>query len=827
MRTSLARDQRSGRRGTVEARLRLRQRKEWRLRPNLMVLEERTLLAAPETLTVSNTNDSGTGSLRQAILIANANAYPGSPADTIVFSSLFNSHQTITLTSGQLELSNGAVQINGPAAGVTVSAGGNGRVFKVDTNVTASISGLTITGGNVNANNETGPMATIFAPNGGGLANYGTATLTNCTVSGNSSAVHKGGGGVYTYGGLNVGNPAATTNLIDCTISGNTAYDGGGVGSGTPPSFGPSSGGKTTLTNCTVYGNSAHYGGGICDYYGAITLAECTVSGNFANAIPGPPGIYLSYIPGSGEGLLNRAGTCKATNTIIAGNSTTDTFPFATPPAGDVTGNITGSNNLIGGNPLLSPLGNYGGRTQTMQLLNNSPAIGAGGVALIPSGVTTDQRGNPRTTNGTVDIGALQFVSISTSVFVTSSVSGTIASGQPVTFTAEVVGASTPIGSVSFVINGQSIPVGSPSSTSSNTSNWTDSYYPVNSGPATQTYTVQAVFTGTGFNATGAFTSSSGSSTQTFSPTLLVTNTNALGSGSLPYEVSQANAFASFVPIVFNTNPALGTDFSTPQTIDVLGSGLQLTNTWVKTTITGPAAPLTILGLGGIDVFQIDSGVDAYIAGLTISGGGAPTRLFTTLGNGIDNLGTLHLTDCTLSGNSASVKGGGLYNPSGSTAYLTDDTIANNAVLGNGGGVYNAGKLTLTNCTVSGNSASGNGGGLYNNSGNVSLYSTIVAGNTITSSSTASDIAGSSLAQSSFNLIGTGGSGGLVNGNGGNIVLTGTASPGVGPLGWYGGPSQTMALVAGSPAIGHGTSSGLLAWIPIQKKKANIWPMRL
>ncbi len=61
MRTSLARDQRSGGRGTVEARQRLRQQKRWRLRPNLMVLEERTLLS---TFTVTNTADSGTGSLR-------------------------------------------------------------------------------------------------------------------------------------------------------------------------------------------------------------------------------------------------------------------------------------------------------------------------------------------------------------------------------------------------------------------------------------------------------------------------------------------------------------------------------------------------------------------------------------------------------------------------------------------------------------------------------------------------------------------------------------------------------------------------------------------
>ena len=59
-------------------------------------------------------------------------------------------------------------------------------------------------------------------------------------------------------------------------------------------------------------------------------------------------------------------------------------------------------------NPLLAPLGNYGGPTQTMALLPGSPAIDAGSNALIPAGVTTDQRGLTRIVNGIVDIGAFE-----------------------------------------------------------------------------------------------------------------------------------------------------------------------------------------------------------------------------------------------------------------------------------------------------------------------------------------------------------------------------------------------------------------------------------
>ena len=95
---------------------------------------------------------------------------------------VFATPQTITLGGTQLTLSNttGTETITGPAAGVTVSGGGNSRVFQVDSGVTASISGLTITGGN--------------AGNGGGLDDYGgNLTLNNCTLSGNSASI---GGGV-------------------------------------------------------------------------------------------------------------------------------------------------------------------------------------------------------------------------------------------------------------------------------------------------------------------------------------------------------------------------------------------------------------------------------------------------------------------------------------------------------------------------------------------------------------------------------------------------------------------------------------------------------
>ena len=91
-------------------------------------------------------------------------------------------------------------------------------------------------------------------------------------------------------------------------------------------------------------------------------------------------------------------------NTIVAGNTQTDLTDFAGSP--------TGSNNLIGGDPVLAPLGNYGGPTQTMPEFPGSPALGAGTSPWpsIPKGVlcrpTNAACRAPPT--GFVDIGAFQ-----------------------------------------------------------------------------------------------------------------------------------------------------------------------------------------------------------------------------------------------------------------------------------------------------------------------------------------------------------------------------------------------------------------------------------
>ena len=143
-------------------------------------------------------------------------------------------------TSGELELTGteAGTTIAGPGANLLSVSGDNvSRVFLVDPKVTASISGLTITGGNAGKSR------------GGGVYNRGALSLTDCTVSGNTSSGQ--GGGLDNFGTFD---STATLNLADCTVSGNTARYGGGL---------LNNNGVTSLTNCTVSGNTARYGGGL------------------------------------------------------------------------------------------------------------------------------------------------------------------------------------------------------------------------------------------------------------------------------------------------------------------------------------------------------------------------------------------------------------------------------------------------------------------------------------------------------------------------------------------------------------------------------------
>ncbi|MBI3911698.1 MAG: hypothetical protein HY320_12305, partial [Armatimonadetes bacterium] len=134
------------------------------------------------TFTVSNLNDSGEGSLRQAIL--DANAAPG--PDVIAFQAGLTG--TIPLTSGELDIT-GDLEIQGPGpAALAVDGGLRSRLLVIERGVTAAVSSLTFRNGRPG----------FF--DGGGIWNDGSLTLNGCTVSGNRTAGR--GGGILNIGSL-------------------------------------------------------------------------------------------------------------------------------------------------------------------------------------------------------------------------------------------------------------------------------------------------------------------------------------------------------------------------------------------------------------------------------------------------------------------------------------------------------------------------------------------------------------------------------------------------------------------------------------------------
>jgi predicted outer membrane repeat protein len=323
--------------------------------------------ASAATFTVGNTDDAGSGSLRQAI--ADANAAAG--ADTVNFGA--GARGTIQLQSALPALA-GTLAINGPGASeltVNRQAGGNYRIFEVPAGVIVSITGLTISGGNVATPD----------PSGGGILNSGTLTLTESVVKNNSAVF---GGGILNGGTLTV---------VASTISGNTAT--GGPTGGAIEAIGGSS--ATTVRNSTVTGNAATSGsssGGILNSFNgpAVVIENSTVAGNSA-----PPG-------GASNLDQNSTGTITVTSSIIgrAGDA-------ASNCDGTILEGTNGFNIDIGSScafteaedqqntdPKLAPLGDYGGPTPTMAIPFSvtSPALDQGDA---PLGATTEQRGFART----------------------------------------------------------------------------------------------------------------------------------------------------------------------------------------------------------------------------------------------------------------------------------------------------------------------------------------------------------------------------------------------------------------------------------------------
>jgi hypothetical protein len=398
------------------------------------------------TITVTNTNDSGPGSLRQALTIAN-------DGDTIGFAVT----GTISLTSGELVIDKN-ITISGPGPGLLTVArsqqAADFRIFNIPPSHTAEIDGLTITGGSL-------------VGNGGGISSGATLTISNCAISGNSILTTDGlqhsGAGIYNAGtmtivnstvnnnqaliggffppyGGGISNDVGTLTIQNTTISENTAAGYGGgvyndstVGSltainstirGNTASGGGGIFGGATIINCTISGNSATFeGGGI---FGGGTISNCTISGNMTTVghsrgggISGSGTItnstFSDNVSINGGNICTTTGTVQLANTILnsganifllGGTVTSHGYNLSSDNGG---GFLNGPGDQINTDPLLGPLQDNGGPTFTHELLPGSPAIDAGDPNFTPPPYY-DQRGPVfwRVRNGRIDVGSFE-----------------------------------------------------------------------------------------------------------------------------------------------------------------------------------------------------------------------------------------------------------------------------------------------------------------------------------------------------------------------------------------------------------------------------------
>ena len=413
----------------------------------------------PSSISVSNCDDSGPGSLRDAV----ASAASG---DMIDLSSLTCS--TITLTSGAIEIPQDDLYIKYSGEGgtpPTIAANLSSRVFDHTGAGTLKLVGVTIeqgkydntysmypvpaSGGCIYSTGNVyllGSTVTTCKANdvhgqdaaGGAIYALGELTLSHSTVSGStaySSGRFADGGGAFTHGAAYLDYSAISGNVA----SGGLGSFGGGLVVGSVGSL------TSTIYDSTIDGNQADVAGGleisgIATYNAAVTITDSTISGNIANGYAaagyfrGSLTLTASTIAfnlssfGPGIELAAQGVPITIESSIVANNGRTG-FDYDIGAQGYAVA-IGGSHSLvmyaatavtlpadtIDADPLLQPLADNGGPTRTHALGDGSPAIDTGDNT---EGSPFDQRGNgfPRVVGAFADIGAFERQSSTDTIF--------------------------------------------------------------------------------------------------------------------------------------------------------------------------------------------------------------------------------------------------------------------------------------------------------------------------------------------------------------------------------------------------------------------------
>ena len=686
--------------------------------------------AQAASLVVSNTNNSGPGSLRQAI----ADALPG---DTINFD-LTLSGATISSTSISLtkHLTIDATNLSMP---VTLNGNGLSRLFQITTGTTVELKNMVLTNGGGN---------TL----GGAIFNEGTLKLTKSIIS--DSRASTSGGGIYNTGALVV---------IDSTLSNNRSMqsDGSAIWNR----------GSLTITNSTIMNNSASASctqncfGGIYNS-GEMIVTNSTFYGNYPSAIHSfgkstiknstlayNPGFGIiavaNYSTGSNTSELHLINTILAKNTSSWNSASQDCFNNGAML-------LTNSNNLIEsgncGTPLLSSdpklgaLANNGGPTQTMALLPDSPAIDTGNDT---NCAATDQRGVTRPQDAGCDIGAYEFVEYTISG--NTQIGGVTLSYSGGTTT------SDDIGNYSFAVPFGWSGTVTPDKAGYRFTPESRTYENVQSDQLNQDFTAERVYTISG-NAgvagatlsyeengiskmvtslpdgnysllipeswTGTITPSKAN--VTFSPanrsytnvladragedyaaTITIINENNAGAGSLRQAITDASSgsLIKFDPTLAGTTILLTSGMAIDKSLTIDGSELS-----PRVEISGGDA-VNIFGIGwGYGVANLN----VVLRSLVLRNGKWLGTSYDTAGAAIsmDSSDTLNVEDVTFKENFAAGEGAAIH--SGGTVNVLNSEFLSNSSQSSGGAIFitATGRVTIRNSRFVNNYAAGSGGAI-------------------------------------------------------------------------------------------------------------------
>ena len=743
----------------------------------------------PTTITVTTSSDAvvhDNVSLRDAIALANVDSSSGL-SDTIVFDSSLQG-KTIQLAQGPFSLTGtGSITIDAASNQITLNGSGIGNILTVANGTTATIAGFTLTNGKVISG-----TANVQA---GAIENDGILGINNCIINGNSAITllatgNAMGGGIYNTGTLTITNSLVTNSVAN---AGNMVLGGGIFNSGT-----------LTVTNTHVDNNTttgaASEGSGIYNSGTLIVDTNSSISNDTANGAAGPyigGGIYSSP-----TGSVSLDSVTIQNDTAVGGGGGIFSDITGTTAGSVSVSNSTISNNSGGG------IHAQGNLTLTNTNVENNTLVGNDGAGIFSSG-TGSISGGTISGNTVTDSAAGQIAS-----------AGVYSTG-PLTVANVTITGNSGTSSGSAITSGVGLycsaaltVTGSTISTNTGTTSGTGTFFGAGIfGGANVTISGSTV---SGNSATDSSTGALAGAGIYSTGILSVTNTTISNNSLTSTSAGNITGGGVFSPAAITLNNATitGNASSTTAAGNITGAGvyapaaISITGSTISSN-TATTGTGTVLGVGLYTTLSstivqttIDSNIVSIATGATVTG------------IGIYNTGVSTLLASTVSHNTASApspslaNGGGIFN--GGVMTLSESTIYGNAAA-NGGGLLNAlgngvGTATLAECTFADNTASIIGGGIYNQ-GNMVLRSTIMAND---SAPAGPDVGvnGSILAQillGEHDLIqNASGLEGTEIQDGVNENIIGHDPVIFDVLANYGGPTDTIPLLLGSPAFANG-----------------------